>query len=392
MSKDIDWTAKIPSHVPCSARTHMSSADMKKYVIFSEHTKGTTGKVVRIKADLLTRFLAIVDPQVAFNPVAPKDFIIRQIESLRHAAGSANGSINNVNSAFRYIHSVKGMNVYYSILNESGGSNSPAVFITDVRPSSGDRIGKAGLYSYSQTRNRYAEEKESADLSGKSVFIAGQSEDIAGSYEKAKSLNLTPHAIFYCPANVVNELGVWRSPGQSLQTQDAVTKLSQHMQNNAKKKVFWVAEGEGAALAEQALSEVRGVLPEQKMRVIDPVADTPKLLQKLKEKQMKIGSDVSMSGDKLGNSSPAPVEYTGKRRDAGVLMKSHMQALLQELVSARTVLENRDAHKAEVAKLKSNVDQSEGFSKARSELTAAGRKNLIPAIAAITFVDAIKRL
>ncbi len=385
MSKDIDWTAKIPSHVPCSARTHMSSADMKKYVIFSEHTKGTTGKVVRIKAELFTRFASIVDAATHNGQMT-----IRQIEALRHASGAAQGSVTNINSAFRYMHKVKDMHVYYSVLNESGGSNKTAVFITDVKPDFGETNSEAGLYSYKSVTRKFGREKSSADLTEKSIFISGSQQNLQSSLDAATQRGVKADAIFYSPSDVSNDLGAWRTIGQSQRTQAAISELAKVFQNNAKKRVYWAAEGEGAGLVEQAMDEVLGKLEAHRMRLIDPVADTPSLLQKLKAKEVKIGG---------GGEDVAPITYTGERRAAQITLTSHARQLLQELAQLRVTPLNRDAHAQMVQQLQQS-EPARGLSQAKNTLQRDASKDhrpsnvskVAPQLAVSTFVAAIKQL
>lgn len=334
-------TKHIPSHVYSARRTHLSSSDMKEFVFFSEQTKGGTGKAVRIKIDLFVKFASLIDPGNEDGRVT-----IRQIESLRNSAGVSSGSLNNVNSAFKYMHKVKNMLVYYSILNDAEGTKKQAVFITDIRPGFAGRESKTGLYSVDSFDGGVSPEK-STDLSDKNVYVSGNTRNILEAEEYAHKRMANVDAIFYSSQDVINDLGVWTRSGQSQHTKRAVNELARLFQLNSDKHVFWAAEGEGVSMVNHALDETSSKFDKHAIRLIDPVADTPKLLQKIKSKGMKVGGGY----DPDKEMGPSPVTYTGERRASQILKESHIATLLDMLKKQKALSLSGPFHREMIKKL-----------------------------------------
>ncbi len=385
---DLNWTAKIPSHVPCSARTHVSPSEMKNYALFSEQTKGYSGKPIRIKIALFTQFACTVDPKSHEGQQT-----IRQIENLRNSAGNAQGSLSSLNSAFKYMHPTRNLCVYYSILNDPELGKS-SVFITDIKPNTDAPTGSAGLYAFNAFSNQYTK-KDNPDLTDKIVYINGQAKDIPAAIKtgklrtEASDNNLL---LFYTPSNVITELGIWRKTGQTQATQKAVSELSSIMQRNAKKRVYWAAEGEGAALVDQALDEQHMPMPGFRMRFIDPIANTQMLIQKMKTKEIKVGG---------GAEETAPITFTGQNNTARILLEANAQSLMSELRSLRVTPLNRDAHDMMIKETETTTQGSK-FNKTKDALNKSRphvnlpsnipRKTLSQDATALTFIAALRRL
>lgn len=385
---DLDWTKHIPSHVPSSARTHLSSSEMKKYVIFSEHTKGNSGCPVRIKVNLFSLFASIIDSSTHAGKVA-----IEQIENLRHTTGAAQGGLSNINCAFKKRHTVNGMHVYYSILDDTE-LGKRGIFITDIRPDFGDSKGTAGIYAYNSFQNKIMEQPN-IDLSEKSVYINGLSNSLDDALEKARNrikVADSQLAVFYLPSNIVTELGVWRDMGQSQVTQKAIESLRSIMQKNAQKKVYWTAEGEGVALVDETIRGISGKLKKYRMNFINPIVDTVSMLQNLKVKGIRIGG---------GSEEIAPISYTGQNRTAQILLEANAQLLTNELSRLRVTVLSEPAHEQMLDKITGFIKTS-SFSKANGSLMKNQNKGSLPqnlsqnkpAISSpkLTFVSALNRL
>jgi hypothetical protein len=124
--------------------------------------------------------------------------------------------------------------------------------------------------------------------------------------------------LFYAPATIANDLGIWHSPGQSHRTGMAVKELTMVIQNNIKAThgVHWLVEGEGCALLNKALEGVSGELTHHTFKFINPKTNTPKLLQNITRKKGQLTGEFF----NYGNSQAAYIA-----------LAQHKQALLKQI-------------------------------------------------------------
>lgn len=314
------YAPKTNSHLPSPSKTLLTKQAMQDYVYFSDNTKGHTGKAVKIKIDLFPRFAALVDPKTHAGQT-----VIRQIENLRSANGATSGVHANANSPFRFMLKAENMQVFYAVLDgEEQGRKE--IFIGDIKPEFGKGNDKTGLYVFDAFYKRYQRYKQT-NLDGKSVYLNGSCDNFDTAIGNAKSRlpgrneNL---ALFYIPGNVVNELGVWSSAARSERATESVNQLREVMKFNRDKKVGWVVEAEGAEIFSGALDGFSGTLAGHRFRLIDPLTNTPELLQKLKSKEIRATTD-----------DVAPVTYTGQNRATNMFMESQKQSVINALKMLR---------------------------------------------------------
>ena len=384
------WTKHIPSHVPSAARTHLTHAQLREYVIFSEATRGLSGKPVRIRVDLFLRFASLVDPKTHEGQTT-----IRQIENLRNAAGGG-GSLSNASSSFKHMALLNNMQVFYSILDDVE-LGKKSVFISDIKPESGEIKDLIGLYAFNTSAGKYKQAIKPIDLTEKSVYISGNNGSLKNAISSANTrldTSVKDKVIFFSPSDVINALGIWKKPGQASRNQTAQKELAKHMQFNANKRVYWVAEGEGAALVNDTVPQLTGTFPHFRMRFVNPITDTPSLIQRLKAKEIKVGG---------GNEDTSPITYTGDNRPAQIMLGAHAAALIAELSRLRVTPLNRDAHDDMVGKLQNELSTANGISTAQSNLNKPRaphdtrpdmlRKHAAPAAnIGLTFIAALGKL
>ncbi|MFT5082679.1 MAG: hypothetical protein ACI9Y1_000706 [Lentisphaeria bacterium] len=348
------------------------------------------GKAVRININLFPEFALLVDPASHDGQQT-----IRQIESLRQAGGAHQGSMANTSNAFKFMAQAHKLTVYYTILN--GEDDRKEVFITDIGPCfNQSNADKAGLYMFSKWKGKYLE-STSLNLEDQPVYINGRCDDLTEAIKHGKKRipNLSSDlAVFYTPSHVVNEMGVWRSSKQSAQTKDAIAKLSEVMKKNQKKRVYWIAEAEGASVACEAANAVNGIMDNFRMRFIDPIADAASLIPKLKNKGIRLGG---------GDEDTASITYTGTNRTSDLMKSSQLAQLTRELQATRPTPLNKYAHEAMVTELASSpINDTIGTSKSSlknhqmmqhrpgnpSQIKKAPHIKHI----ALTFVTALKRV
>jgi hypothetical protein len=162
------------------------------------------------------------------------------------------------------------------------------------------------------------------------------------------------------------------------------------MKFNHGKKVGWVAEAEGAEVFSSALDEIKGSLVGHRFRLIDPLTNTPVLLEKLKIKEIK-----------PVNAEVAPVTYTGQNRATSMYMESQKQAVINALKMLRVQSTGEDLHLEVMADLESTVAHTPlGNNKQALANTAALNKRVVHPKgtpvktnkAALSFVAALKRV
>lgn len=384
---NVNWITKIPSYIPSAARTHSPIQDYNDYVYFSDNTKGHSGKVVKIKVGLFSRFAALVNPHTCDGQT-----IIRQLEALRASNCAGPGVHTDTQSAFRYMLKVKNMQVFYAIL-DGKDKGKKEIFIGDIKADFAAGPNKAGLYALNTVTNKMVP-NAAAELDQKIVYLNGQCDNMLDAVEKATTALEIPVAdtnlrVFYTPGNIINNLGVWSSTTQSQETKDVITQLRNIINLNNKKRVLWVAEGEGADIFSKALDSVTGSLATYRFRLIDPVTNTPALLQKLQTKEIKPTT-----------SEVAPVQYTGKNRTATLSIEACKQVLIDSMKQLKVTGYTVDVHQEAIASLEASGNTHLGSNARQLQDTAALNKRLIPPsvaqpkhnMAALSFVQALRRV
>ncbi|HSC67238.1 MAG TPA: hypothetical protein VLC79_06090 [Cellvibrio sp.] len=376
---------KALSHLPNSTNTFLSKLDMTEYVYFSEQTKGVFGKAVKIKVDLFPRFAALVDPKTHVGQT-----VIRQIENLRMLNAASPGVHANVNSAFRFMLKLPDMQLFYAVLD--GDQGRKEIFIGDLKASFDKGEEKAGLYLYDSFSNKYNACKQ-AFLQERAVYINGQCGGFNDALKKAEQrtgLSKERLAVFYVPGNVVNSLGVWSSASQSQSVKEIGSQLAELIKFNRDKKVSWVPEAEGAEIFSNALVGVNGTVKGHKYWLIDPLTNTPALLETLKAKEIKPSTD-----------EVAPVTYTGQNRAINIYIESRKQAIIDALKMLSAKGNAEYPHQQMVAKLEATAG-SAPMSKSKQALTNIAALNpraltpkstaSAPNKAALSFITALQRV
>jgi hypothetical protein len=376
--------AKKLSHLPSPSKTLLTKQAMKDFVYFSDNTKGINGKAVKIKIDLFLRFAALVDPKTHTGQT-----IIRQIENLRMLNAASPGVHANVHSAFRFMLQLSNMQVFYAVLDGEGQAGKQ-IFIGDIKADFGGNGEKAGLYVYNAVTRKYDSYKQT-NLDHKAVYLNGHCEQLQIALKNAKSrisLANADIAVFYTPGKVINELGVWNSSSSRETVNESIGKLRDVMKFNQDKKVSWVAEAEGAEIFSNALDGMNGVLSGHKFRLIDPLTNTPMLLQKLKSKEIKPAID-----------EIAPVTYTGENRATTIFLESQKNAVINALKMLRAKSYAERPHQNMVKELEATAD-NKAVEKNKQALTnTAALNQRVPAKvvvtdnkAALSFITALKRV
>lgn len=385
----MNWITKIPSYTPSSARTHSPIQNLSDYVYFSEATKGHSGKVVKIKVDLFSRFAALVDPNSCDGQTT-----IRQIEALRATNCAGPGVHTDIRCSFRYMLKVKNMKVFYSVL-DGKDKGKKEIFIGDIQADFAAGIDKPGLYVYN-TNSKKMVRNEGGDLDDRAVYLNGLCGSMLDAVEKAKIAReitgpIVDLAVFYTPGNIVNDLGIWSSGVQSQQTRQAIAELTGIIKANNKKRVYWVAEGEGADILSKALDGETGSIRNHVLRLIDPMTNTPELLQKSRAKEMR----PSITGE------VAPVTYSGEGRALGLSVEATKQATINFLKNLKVSGNSESFHIKSIATLESRLGNTQLGSNAQHLQNVAGlNKHMTPPsvaqpkpnMAALSFVQALKRV
>jgi len=266
--------------------------ELKNFIYFSHSTTGSNGRAIKIHKDLFLPFFCGVDPKTHDG-----QFIIRQIEQLRttphHLIMSAGirfrspgytQQLQNLQDNTERMLTVKNVQIMYRISQEAG-DRTPTVYIEQARIVDKGDNNSAGFYSRNKLptggRGPVTKMKE-ISLEHRTVFING----LADSLDEAMAQSGNSSSVlFYNPAKVCNDLGVWGAGSRSSITNDAIKELTEGLQLNKSKKVKWVIEGEGGGILTKALKNVKGSLTDHKFKITNPKSDTPKLLQAITEKK-----------------------------------------------------------------------------------------------------------
>jgi hypothetical protein len=148
--------------------------------------------------------------------------------------------LSKLNDSFQHSLIIKNVQIYYRI-DQVGDDNSPNVYINNVRIINSDKKQAPGLYEKKGQRSK-VEKMSSKDINGRHVYINSLANNTSKAYEMASDRSLLESkevknlALFYSPASVANDLGVWHSPGLTYKTSIAVKELTEVLQHNIKAK------------------------------------------------------------------------------------------------------------------------------------------------------------
>jgi len=301
---------RLPAHTINNSNSYIRPEEEKKYIYFSQFTKAESGRHVKIKPDLLLPFLYAVKPGTHEG-----ELTIHQIENLKKTASILNCSRNACN-AFDHMIRIYNLQVYYRV-------ESACVYITNLKVTHKGDQKEAGLYNIYKHlgkthSSRIKNDKLPIDESIEQIYING----VVTNFDTAVKTSLEHHfddrsklRLFYNPSAVVNELGLWKSGSQTKTSNTAASKLAKVLNQN--KKAAWSVEGEGATLLTEALKSVTGDLNKQTFRIINPVAETPDLINRLVDKKAKHSTE--------------PVSLTNQSRSASIALLTHNEKLAESI-------------------------------------------------------------
>jgi len=328
-----------PAHTRNNSNSFIRPEEEKKYIYFSVFTKSESGRHVKIKPDLMLPFLYAVKPGTHEG-----ESTIHQIENLKKTAGILNNSQNACN-AFDHMIKIMNLQVYYRV--ESG-----CVYITNLKVIHKGDKSDAGLYQvtkqYGKTRaSKIKNDRLIADDKREQVFINGAVTNLDTAADAAIEQHTDEKSrlcLFYNPSAIVNELGMWKSGSQSKLSKTTADKLAKILMQN--KSAFWNVEGEGAALLNEALKSVTSDLNKQTFRLLNPVAETPELINRLVDKKAKHESEV--------------ISIKNQSRSANIAMMTHSDKLAESIgkipekrmrvEDARDVIQDKINNNATVSK------------------------------------------
>lgn len=280
---------------------------LDQYVFFSPLTMGgSSGRAVKIHKDLFLPFFCVVDPNTHDGQI-----IIRQIENLRttctivkketgsgyqnnpYQRADHKARLNKISSAFHQVLIIKNLHVHYRVSQE-GDDKAPSIYIMSIRQvSESSSTSAPGLYesktSFGSNVAR-AEKMKSAAVDGKKIYINGNVQNKDQAIKNARyATNDNQSLLFFCPAQVTDELGMLGSAVKSSITNSTINEMVSVFKQNQKasRGVSWYVEGEGVNVLAQALKQIPGDLSSHEFRFINPIANTSKLLTALAEKKAK---------------------------------------------------------------------------------------------------------
>lgn len=297
----------LPSLSNASASYFQFQQSLDQYVFFSPLTMGgASGRAVKIHKDLFLPFFCVVDPSTHDGQA-----IIRQIENLRTTctvvrketgSGYANNrpqgdkhktELGKVNSAFHQVLIIKNLHVHYRVSQEMD-DKAPSIYIMSIRQISRDTSNSSGLYKVKKEAfgsNRGGPQKESStNIDGKKVYINGMSETVEDAMDHARyATDDNNTLLFYCPATAVDELGPMGRNEKSRVTTTTIDKLRNILAINQKasRGVSWYVDGRGASILTEAIKQVSGDLSAHSFRLINPIANTARLIESLTQKKAK---------------------------------------------------------------------------------------------------------
>ncbi len=288
------------------------SKDRKNFVFFSNETKGAFGRAVKIDVSLFPAFLALVDPATYSGGQ-----VVRAIVNLRSTARQM-GSQANAFNAFEYLMTAGNVAIRYRVSSE-GENDKGTVYITRVS-SNFSSNGKSGFYSVAGLRGTVkVDPYEGQKFSSSAIYLNGTSGSGDSGLRETAELatsrcQQSSCLMMYSNGDVVNDLGVWKpTASASRERKQMVSRVREALELNAGEKKQWVAEGEGAALLLEAVTQATGnsrqdlnyekhQFSNYQFKVINPVGDTSKLLGLLRQKKANI-SEQALTYDNPGRAA-----------------------------------------------------------------------------------------
>lgn len=292
--------------------------DIDGYVFFSDRTKGSSGKPVKIHVSLFMDFLSAVDPEshdgraVVFDIEGLKNSAkANSITPLPQPKNSGGAKHESVLARLRNINNImagksecslitKNVRIYYHI-HQKDGDKCPTVYISEIQAISDSNNKLGGLYENTQSRTKSSlTKKDSVNLEGRTLFVSQAIANTNDAMKEAQYLaNDSNPALFFNPLTVVDDLGIWKQSRLTQSTKKLVSELERTIKENQKKKVNWVVQGEGAAVLAHALKNVSGSLESHNFKFNNPRANLPSLLQSLSQKRASLnGEFITHSGDR----------------------------------------------------------------------------------------------
>lgn len=289
-----------------SSSYYQFQQSLDQYVYFSPLTMGgASGRAVKIHKDLFLPFFCMVDPSTHDGQA-----IIRQIENLRTTCtivrkATGSGYANNprqdgrhkiqlakVESAFHQVLIIKNLHVYYRVSQEDG-DKAPSIYIVNIRQVSRDTGSAPGLYENTNSSFRSGggtKKATSSNVDGKKVYINGASQTVKDAMDHAKyAIDDNNPTLFYCPTTTIDELGPFGRSEKSHITNTTINELRNILASNQKtsRGVSWYVDGRGAGVLNEAIKHFSGDLSAHSFRLINPVANTARLIESLAQKKAK---------------------------------------------------------------------------------------------------------
>lgn len=294
--------------------------DLAGYIFFSPNTKGTTGRAVKIHTDLFLEFFCAVDPGSAEGLG-----VIRDIEGLRvnpaafqppsssvPPSKSKNAThkdlLSKINSTLGVMTRrqeqclvTKNLIAYFHI-HQLDGDQHPTVYISEIQIKRSEWSSEGGLLKVVNSRFGDKFEKElSLDLDGKGVYVSRACAQANEAFAYLNAIqNRADMKVFFNPQSTANDLGVWSQNRLSQSTQKLVSEMRELIRQNATKSVYWLLDGEGAALFAKAIKGLPGKLERHSFKFNNPRANLPDLLGELSTRNAKFNNEfIDYSGDRM---------------------------------------------------------------------------------------------
>lgn len=289
-----------------SASYHQFQQSLDQYVYFSPLTMGgASGRAVKIHKDLFLPFFCIVDPSTHDG-----QSIIRQIENLRTTCTivrkeTGSGYKNNppqgakhktqlakVDSAFHQVLIIKNLHVSYRVSQEDG-DKAPSIYIMKIRQVSEDTNKAPGLYENAKSTfgtGGGTKKATSQNIDGKKVYVNGALQTVEDAMDQARyATNDNNPMLFYCPTTAIDELGPLGRSEKSRITDTTIDELRKIFTNNQKtsRGTSWYIDGQGASVLTEAIKQFSGDLSTHSFRLINPIANTSRLIEALTQKKAK---------------------------------------------------------------------------------------------------------
>jgi hypothetical protein len=329
-------------------------ADKRQFVVFSKNTAGQAGRKVFIDSALAPLFSQFVNTQDAKSIQA-----ILKIEQLRAIAGGVTAN-TNVATPFEHMETFGDLALYYQVHNPAQGNNAEAgVYITDVKLAANEGNSTAGLYVSKSTRSRVSLDIIDNNIAETNTGVIASAQTSNDAAQKASKL-VGPDAwgspkdfnMFYIPAVIHNEMGLWMTPDvRALRPSkvakhfaDVITATQQQRTNQT--PIEWTIEGDSVKILQLALEHLPSTLNKHAFKLIDPVADTVQIVNSLERKGAKLGKDaVSFTGNKR---ALAAASVSSKRSQISRHQDSAAKALQKASATARDSLANYSASSVKV--------------------------------------------